>query len=58
MQTLATMTIRRSGSRLAIRAAVSAACALWLAACNTDQQIAAGPDYPADYRMRHPITAA
>jgi pilus assembly protein CpaD len=56
MQTLATMTIRRCASRLAIRAAAGAACALWLAACNTDQQIAAGPDYPADYRMRHPIT--
>jgi pilus assembly protein CpaD len=56
MQTLRTTMIRRSASRFAIRAAVSAACALWLGACSTDQQIAGGPEYPADYRLRHPIT--
>ena len=55
MQTAHT-TIRRSALRLAIRAAVGAACALWLGACASDQQIAAGPEYPTDYRLRHPIT--
>ena len=29
---------------------------LFVCACNTDQQVAAGPDVPTDYRLRHPIT--
>jgi pilus assembly protein CpaD len=41
---------------LAARAAVVGGCALFLCACNTDQQIAAVPDVPSDYRQRHPIT--
>jgi len=56
MQTVHTTMMRRSASRLAIRIAVGVASALWLSACASDQQIAAGPEYPADYRMRHPIT--
>jgi pilus assembly protein CpaD len=56
MQTIRITPIRRSALRLAIRVAISAACALWLGACATDQQTAGGPDYPADYRLRHPIT--
>jgi len=39
-----------------IRAAIVVGCALFACACNTDQQIAAGPDVPSDYRQRHPIT--
>lgn len=38
---------------VALRAAVAVGCALWLGACNTDQQ---GVDPPNDYRLRHPIT--
>lgn len=41
---------------LTIRAAIVGGCAIILCACNTDQQIAAGPDAPTDYRQRHPIT--
>jgi pilus assembly protein CpaD len=40
----------------AIRAAIVAGCALFVCACNTDQQVAAVPDVPTDYRLRHPIT--
>jgi len=40
----------------ALRAAFVAGCALFVCACNTDQQVAAGPDVPTDYRQRHPIT--
>jgi pilus assembly protein CpaD len=28
----------------------------FVCACNTDQQVAAVPDVPTDYRLRHPIT--
>jgi pilus assembly protein CpaD len=39
------------------RAAMVAACALLVCACNTtDQQVAAVRDTPTDYRLRHPIT--
>jgi pilus assembly protein CpaD len=41
-----------------IRAALLAGCAVFLAGCNTDQQVAAVPDVPTDYRLRHPITIA
>jgi pilus assembly protein CpaD len=47
---------RRSVAALAVRAAVAAGCALFLCGCNTDQQAAAVPDPPSDYRLRHPIT--
>jgi pilus assembly protein CpaD len=46
----------RCNAGLAIRAALIAGCALFVCACNTDQQVAAGPDAPSDYRLRHPIT--
>ncbi len=41
---------------LAVRAALIAGGALFVCACNTDQQVAAVPDVPIDYRLRHPIT--
>jgi pilus assembly protein CpaD len=41
---------------IAVRAVVIAGCALLVCGCNTDQQVAGGPDAPADYRQRHPIT--
>jgi pilus assembly protein CpaD len=41
---------------LAMRAGIVAGFSLILCACNTDQQVAAGPDVPSDYRQRHPIT--
>ena len=41
---------------LAVRAAIVAGCAIFVCACNTDQQVAAVPDVPSDYRLRHPIT--
>lgn len=47
---------RRDNAVLGIRAALVAGCALFLCACNTDQQVTAGPDVPSDYRLRHPIT--
>ena len=34
----------------------SARCAIFVCGCNTDQQVAAVPDVPSDYRLRHPIT--
>jgi pilus assembly protein CpaD len=38
-------------------AAIVLGLSLLLCACNTDQQqVAAGPDVPFDYRQRHPIT--
>ncbi len=43
----------------AMRAAIVAGFAVLVCGCNTDQQIAgvaAAPDVPTDYRMRHPIT--
>ncbi len=52
---------RIHGSRgiagLAIRAAMVGGCAIFICGCNTtDQQVAAAPDVPVDYRLRHPIT--
>jgi pilus assembly protein CpaD len=42
---------------LALRAVIVAGCALLICGCNTDQpQVAAVPDVPTDYRLRHPIT--
>ena len=56
MQIVRTM-IAESVAALAIRAAFVAGCALVICGCNTDQpQIAAVPDVPTDYRLRHPIT--
>lgn len=46
----------RGGARLAIRAVIVGGCAISVCACNTDQQVAGGPDVPSDYRQRHPIT--
>jgi pilus assembly protein CpaD len=57
MQMVRTMIAKpRDGAGLGIRAALVAGCTLFLCACNTDQQIAAVPDVPSDYRLRHPIT--
>jgi pilus assembly protein CpaD len=47
---------RRSVARFAAQAIVAAGCGLFLCGCNTDQQAAAAPDVPSDYRLRHPIT--
>ena len=42
---------------LALRAVIVAGYALLVCGCNTDmQQVAAVPDVPTDYRLRHPIT--
>jgi pilus assembly protein CpaD len=38
------------------RGGLVGACAIWLCACNTDQQVTGVPDVPVDYRQRHPIT--
>jgi len=46
----------RGVAALAIRAAAVSGCALFVCACNTDQQVAGVPDAPYDYRQRHPIT--
>jgi pilus assembly protein CpaD len=46
----------RGNAGRAFRAALVAGCAIFLAACNTDQQVAGAPDVPTDYRQRHPIT--
>jgi pilus assembly protein CpaD len=51
-----TMGQTRSKVGLAVRAALVAGSALFVCACNTDQQVAAVPDVPVDYRLRHPIT--
>jgi pilus assembly protein CpaD len=57
MQTVRTMIAgRRAVAAIAVRAAVAAGCALLLCGCNTDQQVAGGPDVSNDYRLRHPIT--
>lgn len=46
----------RSVAGIVVRAAAAAGCALFVCACNTDQEVAGVPDAPADYRQRHPIT--
>ncbi len=58
MQIVRTMIAESRGvAALAIRALVVTSCALLICGCNTDQpQIAAVPDVPTDYRLRHPIT--
>ncbi len=58
MQIVRTMIAESRGvAAFAIRAAMVAGCALVICGCNTDQpQIAAVPDVPTDYRLRHPIT--
>ncbi|MFY9894712.1 MAG: CpaD family pilus assembly protein [Xanthobacteraceae bacterium] len=58
MQIVRTMIAESRGvAALAIRAAIVAGCSLVICGCNTDQpQIAAVPDVPTDYRLRHPIT--
>jgi pilus assembly protein CpaD len=57
MQSFRTTIGNRGDVGLAIRAALVAGCALLVCACNTDQQqVAAVPDVPTDYRLRHPIT--
>jgi pilus assembly protein CpaD len=57
MQIVRTMIAKHRGSAaLAIRAAIIGGCAIFVCACNTDQQVAAVPDVPTDYRLRHPIT--
>jgi pilus assembly protein CpaD len=47
---------RLGGVRIMLRVAFAAGCAVFVCACNTDQQITGVPDVPGDYRMRHPIT--
>ena len=58
MQIVRTMIAESRGvAALAIRAAIVAGCSLVICGCNTDQpKIAAVPDVPTDYRLRHPIT--
>jgi pilus assembly protein CpaD len=58
MHSLRTMIANRSGSAaVALRAAIVVGFGALLCACQTDQdQIAAVPNVPYDYRMRHPIT--
>lgn len=46
----------RGSAGLAMRAGIVVGFSLIVCACNTDQQVAAGPDVPIDYRQRHPIT--
>jgi pilus assembly protein CpaD len=46
----------RDSVALAVRAAIVGGCAIFVCACNTDQQVTAAPDVPYDYRLRHPIT--
>ena len=51
-------TIGRSRGTVGLiaRAVIVGGCAMFVCACNTDQQVAAVPDVPYDYRQRHPIT--
>ena len=57
MHTFRTMIAGRRSAALALRAAIVAGLGALVCACQTDQgQIAAAPNVPSDYRMRHPIT--
>jgi pilus assembly protein CpaD len=59
MQTIRAMIAeRRCGiAGLALRAVIVTGYALLVCGCNTDmEQVAAVPDVPTDYRLRHPIT--
>jgi pilus assembly protein CpaD len=52
-----TMANRSRLAALAARAAVVGAFAIFVCGCDTvDQRVAAVPDVPTDYRLRHPIT--
>jgi pilus assembly protein CpaD len=53
---LQTIAESRGRTAVAMRAGIVASFSLILCACNTDQQVAAAPDVPSDYRQRHPIT--
>ncbi len=57
MQTVRTTIAKPRGrAALAVRAAFVSACAIFVCACNSDNQVAAVTDVPTDYRLRHPIT--
>jgi pilus assembly protein CpaD len=57
MQTVRTIVAKHRGiAALVARAALVSGCAIFVCACNTDNQVAAAPDVPYDYRLRHPIT--
>ena len=59
MQTVRTTIAERycGVAGLALRAVIVAGYALLVCGCNTDQQqVAAVPEVPTDYRQRHPIT--
>jgi pilus assembly protein CpaD len=58
MQTVRTTIAEHGGmTGFALRAVIVGGCAIFACGCNTDQQqIAAVPDVPTDYRLRHPIT--
>src|SRR5579863_6573467 len=57
MQTVRTTIAKPRGiAALAVRAALVGACAIFVCACKTNNQVAAVPDVPTDYRLRHPIT--
>jgi pilus assembly protein CpaD len=57
-ETIASGIVKSRGvMALAMRAAIVGGCAMFVCACATDQQqVAAVPDAPYDYRQRHPIT--
>jgi len=46
----------RGVAGIVLRAAIVGGCAIFVCGCTTDQQVAAVPDVPTDYRQRHPIT--
>ncbi len=56
MQIVETSIAKSRIAALAVRAAIVGGCAIFVCACNTDQQVAGVPDVPYDYRQRHPIT--
>jgi pilus assembly protein CpaD len=56
MQIAETSIAKSRIAALAVRAAMVGGCAIFVCACNTDQQVAGVPDVPYDYRQRHPIT--
>jgi pilus assembly protein CpaD len=60
MHNVRTMIIgrRRRSAAVALRAALVVGFGVLVCACQTDNQVAAAPDVPYDYRMRHPITLA
>jgi pilus assembly protein CpaD len=57
MQTALALTTGCRSAAIVLRAAAVAACALFVCACNTDQQATSSvAEVPTDYRQRHPIT--